>query len=134
MRHKKRKKIRKNRKHTDTYVNRDFSSMLRDLGLVCLFLHRLWFITAASEGWGKVIFSVCSHPGEVGTMSKVWGGVGVGYPSQVWDGGVGGTPARSRWWGGYPGYPPPTRQRSIESTCYVAGSMPLALMREDFLF
>ena len=65
----------------------------------------------ASEGWGKVIFSVC-------TPSQVRGGGGYPilglrwgerYPSQVWDGcgGTltrsrcwgGGTPARSRWWG-----------------------------------
>ena len=74
---------------------------------------------------------------------------------------VGGTPARSGWWGylGYPpppqlglddggtpphqdlarvppgmGYPPPpTRQSSIASTCYAAGGMPLAFTQEDFL-
>ena len=87
----------------------------------------------ASEGWGKVIFSLCMsvHTSMgVGTPSQVWvgeypvpglgggppvPGVG-GTPSQVWvegylipglDGGypssqvwiVGGTWARSEWWG-----------------------------------
>ena len=76
----------------------------------------------ASEGWGKVIFSVCSHlpgggvprprsMGRCGTAFQVWmvGGY-LGYPpGQVWMVGVGGgtwgTPlARSGW-----GYPPPFR-------------------------
>ena len=125
---------------------------------------KMSYLLPASEGWGKVTFSVCSHIwGEVphpglgwgGTLawSRWWGGVipsqGWGVPSQVWMVGgtltrsrwLEGTPVRSGWWGectplarsGWWGYRPPTRQSSIVSTCYAAGSMPLAFMQEDFL-
>ena len=85
----------------------------------------------ASEGWGKVLFSVCLsvhtstggtpsqvwvgvlHPrsGWRGTQSQVWmerfpiPGLGVPHPSQVWmvEEVPGVPPARSRWWG----VPPP---------------------------
>ena len=43
---------------------------------------KMSYLPSASEGWGKVTFSVCSH---------LWGGVG-------W----GGTLARSGVWGEYP--------------------------------
>ena len=108
----------------------------------------------ASEGWGKVIFSVCSHlQGGGGTPSQVWTGRypipgldGVaphpadgypisgpdrGYAIPGPDGGGGLPPSKIRMV-----YPPPLpirRQISITSTCYAAGSMPLAFTQEDFL-
>ena len=42
-----------------------------------------------------------------------------------------GTPPVQDWM--YPLPPPVRRQISIESTCYVAGGMPLAFTQEDFL-
>ena len=162
---------------------------------------KMSYLLPASEGWGKVTFSVCSHIWG-GYPIQVWGGgvpwpglecggeypiLGVGVPQPGLDGwgypipglGWGGTLAWSRWWGelfhprgggcpvrsgwwGVPrpgldgwrvpqsgldgggsvppwpgldggGYRPPTRQSSIVSTCYAAGSMPLAFMQEDFL-
>ena len=51
-----------------------------------------------------------------------WPGLDGGeYPSQIW------------MLGGTLGTPPPIRQSSIASTCYVAGGMPLAFTQEDFL-
>ena len=103
-------------------------------------------LTPASEGWGKVIVSVCPH---------LQGGVGaVRHPrseqastlSQVQ---MGGTHPRSGWgvphprsrrgilhpadWGGVP-HPRSRRGYPIPGTCcYAAGSVPLAFMQEDFL-
>ena len=75
------------------------------------------------------------------TMSQVWvGGVphprsGRGIPGippgQVWMVGGGGGTLPPPGLDGVP--PPPIRQSSIASTCYVAGSMPLAFTQEDFL-
>ena len=115
----------------------------------------------ASEGWGKVLFSVClsvhisgggvpqsglgrrvPQSGLGGTPSQVWVG---GTPSQVWGGtpspgGVphvqGGTPSLggTPCLGGTPSLvPPPIAQSSIVSTCYAAGSASLAFTQEDFL-
>ena len=95
-----------------------------------------------------------------GTPSQVWmGGYPIpdldgGYPSQVWMGGypipgqygypppprpgldgvppwpgLDGVPPHHDWMG----YPPTIRQSIIVSTCYAAGSMPLAFTQEDFL-
>ena len=69
------------------------------------------FLPPASEGWGKVIFSVWPHMrGGGGTLSQVcgWGG---GTPSQVWGvshlrSGWGDTPSQVRMVGGILGYPP----------------------------
>ena len=67
-----------------------------------------WFLPPASEGWGKVIFSLC-----VSVHTSMGGGVPQpGHPGQVWMVGGGGTPVRSAWWwgkkgldgGGYLGY------------------------------
>ena len=88
-----------------------------------------------------------------GTPSSLWGR---GTPSQVqgwYPGPGGGYPAlsRTRWgnplpnprldgvlppvqdWMWFPPNPPIRRQSSIASTCYMAGSMPLAFTQEDFL-
>ena len=115
----------------------------------------LEYLPPASEGWRKVMFSLCPPFGG-GTPSQVWvggtlarsgwwgdtpsqvwvGGTqpgldGGGYPGQVWMVGV---PQPGLDGGGYPGYPPPPiRQSSIVSTCYAAGGMPLAFTQEDFL-
>ena len=103
-------------------------SLLPAFVAVCLDVHSKWhplsrgLLPPASEGWGKVLFSVClsvhisgrvpqsglgrgSTPSQVwtgGTPSQVWGG---GYPIQVWGGGypiqvwmVGGVP-----WPGFGG-------------------------------
>ena len=48
------------------------------------------------------------------------------------------TPHHQNWMGylpppGLDGVPPPIRQSSLVSTCYMAGSVPLAFMLEDFL-
>ena len=51
----------------------------------------LHFYRPPSEGWGKVIVSVCSHFG------------GGGYPIQPWTGGGGGSHV-SDFWGGVPGF------------------------------
>ena len=72
---------------------------------------------------------------------------GVPQPGLDDGGGTQGTPWLGLDGGGYPGYPhpgmeyPPTwdgvphppRQSSIVSTCYAAGSMPLAFTQEDIL-
>ena len=87
-------------------------------------LFTVYFLPPASEGWGKVIFSVCPHlQGGEGTPSQVWvrgiphprsggypvPGLGGGTPFQVCGGGT-----SSQFWGGvYPvpglggGYPIP---------------------------
>ena len=115
--------------------------------------------TPARSGWWGV-----PHPWGGGTPGQVWM-VGEGYlirEGVPWPGldgrgypihGVGGTSARSGWWGvphpwGYPdqvrmveGYPSqvwmvggvPIRQSSIASPFYAAGGMPLAITQEDFL-
>ena len=61
----------------------------------------------ASEGWGKVIFSVCSHLARGYPLSGLGGG---GTPSQVWVGGYPisglGVPHRRSGWWGVPGVPP----------------------------
>ena len=71
---------------------------------------KLYFLPPASEGWEKVIFSLCVsvHTSMGGGGVPQPGLDGGGYPSQVWmvggvpqqglDGG-GGTSARSGWWG-----------------------------------
>ena len=97
----------------------------------------------ASEGWGKVLFSVClsvhtSTGGGGGTPSQVWVRgypfPDLGIPSQVW---MGGYPIPGLDGGGggeYPGYlSPPIRQSSIASNCYVAGSMPPAFKQTFFV-
>ena len=64
-------------------------------------------------------------------------GLGLGdIPQPGVDGGgyPGYPPARSGWLGGDLGYPFPTRQSSIASTCYAAGNMPPGLCRRTFLF
>ena len=68
-------------------------------------------------------------------------GLGGGYPIPGLDGG-GDTPSQVWMVGGYLGYPPPgldgvppppIKQSSIVSTCYVAGGVPLAFTQKDFL-
>ena len=70
-------------------------------------------LAPASEGWRKVMFSLCPpFRGGGGTPSQVCGGGvsqpglnGGGYPSQVW---MVGYPLGQVWMVGvYPGYPPP---------------------------
>ena len=112
------------------------------------------FLPPSSEGWGKVIFSVCSHPG--GTFIQPdWGYWGFqphgGTPIQPNEG----VPHPAQWgvprlgqYGVPPSPPsgldgvPPSRigwvtpspgRQSSRSTCYRAGSMPLAFTR-TFLF
>ena len=63
------------------------------------------------------------------TRSGWWRVPGVP-PNQVWMVRVG-VPPNQVWMGG--GYPPPIRQSSIASTCYVAGGLPLAFTQEDCL-
>ena len=70
------------------------------------------FLPPASEGWGKVIFSVCPH---------LWGhpvpGLDRGAPSHVWTRGTpscwqGDTPSRTGWGiliQGWMGYSPPSK-------------------------
>ena len=116
----------------------------------CNLCRFLAFLLPASEGWGKVIFSVCSY---------LWGGGG-GYPlprsrwgypfpgpgkgSRGW-----GTPIQVRSQGGGgggegQGVSPPRSdprmgvggtpyQNSIVCTCYTADGMPLAFTQEDCL-
>ena len=122
----------------------------------------------ASEGWGKVMFSVCSHLGGYpypimlcNITQNAMGQPG-GYPARSSRGGTlpGGTLAGGypgggvTWPGGYPGWGYPGQggtlaggypgwgvpwpggvpsQDNIGSTCYMAGSMPLAFTQEDFL-
>ena len=73
----------------------------------CHFFRQEWLLPPASEGWGKVLFSVCqftSRRGE-GTPSCRQGGGG-GTPSQVrMGGGWWVLHFTSGWWGG--GYPHP---------------------------
>ena len=66
----------------------------------------------ASEGWGKVIFSVCSHLGRGAVpishnalqhYTECHGAPG-GVPCQVQPGGVGTLAGGVPWWGGYPGW------------------------------
>ena len=80
-----------------------------------LCFHVLFFylsLPPASEGWGKVIFSVCSHLRGWGGSGRWYprprsGGGGVPQPGLDGEGGVpwpgldggGCTPARSGWWG-----------------------------------
>ena len=68
------------------------------------------YLPAASEGWGKVLFSqasVCSHPGEGGTyLGQVQMGGGGTYPGQVQ---TGVPPARV-------GTPSPHQDRSAQRT------------------
>ena len=128
---------------------------------VAVKVRRILHYRPPSEGWGKVIFSVCPHLpwGGGGTTSQVWVG---GYPisglGRGGPGGGGGTPSQVQV-GGYPipgpgrggtpsqvqvgGYPIPGPGRGvpvvpppgIASTCYgyAAGGMPLAFTQEDFL-
>ena len=117
--------------------------------------YKLQLLPPASEGWGKVLFSVClsvhtstgggglPQPGlDGGGVPRPGldgGGQGIpqsgldgggGYPSQVWM--VGGVPQPGLDGGRVPGVPP-IRQSSIASTCYPAGGPPLAFTQEDFL-
>ena len=97
------------------------------------------FYRPHSERMGKVLFSqvcVCLFTG-CGNPSSLTGGTPSqdrGYPIQP-NGKVvpqsqdGGTPPPQDGWG----YPSPRRQSSTASTCYAAGSMPLAFTQEDFL-
>ena len=74
-------------------------------------LERLYLLPPASEGWGKVLFSVCLsvHTSRGGTLVRSgWRGAGVpwpglddggGYASQVWMVG-GGTPSQVLMVGG----------------------------------
>ena len=84
-----------------------------------------FLLPTASEGWGKVMFSVCPH---------LWGGGGGGTPARSIQGvpqprpGWGGYPPARSGWGGYPGTPP-----WQDSTWYAAIGMPLAFTQEDFL-
>ena len=95
-----------------------FCSMWTGLNSSRAQLPNIGFLPPASEGWGKVLFSVCLsvHISE-GTPSQVWpgglphprSGWGGGTQSQVWSGGnprsgQGGTHPRSGQW-----YPPMTR-------------------------
>ena len=60
-----------------------------------------------------------------------------GYPGQVWMvEGTQSTPQPGLYGGGVSRGPPPPpiRQSSITSTCYLVGGMPLAFTQEDFLF
>ena len=120
--------------------------------LTCLILY-LKFSPPASEGWRKVIISHCPHLGG-GVPHPANGGRGVnpipgldgeGVPHSANCGGGISIPGLDL--GGYPilltgGVPHPRsgwgtplirRQISIVSTCYVAGSMPLAF-RGTFLY
>ena len=97
------------------------------------------------DGGGTWGYPLARH-GWWGVPQPGLDGGGLPSPSPARSGWWGGTPARSVCWegyppgqvwmvGGYPRYPPhpPIRQSSIASTCYVAGSMPLAFTQEDFL-
>ena len=76
------------------------------------------------SGWGGTPSQVWMG----GTLSQVWVGGGVLCPRSGW---LGGTPPPPELVGVPP--PPPIRQSSIASTCYGAGSVPLAFTQEDFL-
>ena len=81
------------------------------------------------SGWGV------PHPRSGLGVPHPWSGWGGVAPTQVWTGGTLEWMARTGWgtlhhdWMGLP----PIRQSSIGSTCYAAGSMPLAFTQEDFL-
>ena len=116
------------------------------------------FLPPTSEGWGKVLFSACVsvHTWEGGVPLSVNGGTpsgpdgGYPHPSQ-WgvppglDEGtllleLDGVPPQLEFDVGIPPhqdwmvYPTPIRRQSSRaSTCYMAGSMPLAFAQEDFL-
>ena len=93
-----------------------------------------WNTPRTRYGWGGYL----EYPPD-----QVW----MGYPPNlVWmvEGTQGTPPTRSGWstpptwsgWWGYPGYPLDQvwiRQSSIASTCYAAGSVPLAFTQEDLL-
>ena len=114
------------------------TSLLNSNGLftVCL-------LPRASEGWGKVIFSVCmsvyTQVGGGGTTARSQSEMGVGVTPILPDRGVpqpgqdGGTPPPRLDWMGYMLAPLPTRQSSNESICYAMGGMPLGFTQEDFL-
>ena len=93
-------------------------------------------------GWGYPVPGLWGYPipglgGWGGTLSQVW----VGIPHSR----SGGHPQSKTGWGTPPsktgwGYPPPSKTGwgtpspiSKASTCYVAGSVPLAFTQEDFL-
>ena len=89
------------------------------------------FLSPASEGWGKVIFSVCSH------LRGGGGGRG-SIPIRLTDNL---TPCPGQNWMGVPSPPPlvGTGWGTLPSSgdreaCYAAGGMPLAFTQEDPLF
>ena len=105
-----------------------------------------YLLPPASEGWEKVIFSVCLsvHTGGGGLPPSADGG---GYPHQVLTRGYshpsqlgGGTPSfpsGQNWMGETPptvrtGWDTPLSQIGRESN-YAAGGMPLAFTQENFL-
>ena len=72
----------------------------------------------ASEGWGKVMFSVCSHLGGGGSVQPAGGG-------SVQPGG-----GQSSWWGGGSVQPAGGGGGvSQDRTYYTAGGMPLAFIK-----
>ena len=108
---------------------------------------RFLLLPPASEGWGKVIFPVCSQPGG---GYPIHSQQGVPHPSPM-----GGTPIQSQQsvpqqgqygepprppcqdWMEYPcrigcGYSPRGKSSGV-STCYAAGGMLLAFTQEVFL-
>ena len=88
-------------------------------------------LPTASKGWGKVMFSVCSHRGGGGTPARSRRG---GYLSQ------GTYPLDRSGWGypkvpthpGHGRYPLPQGEDSIWNTWYAPVGMPLAFTQEDF--
>ena len=125
------------------------------------FLKGIVLLPPASEGWRKVMFSLCSllrggeggwggYPPPLSRLDPRIGGAGrvPPHPGQI-PGWVGGQvppcptphPGQIPGWGGRVGHtplliPPPHHPgiwHSIASTCYAAGGMPLAFTQEDFL-
>ena len=76
------------------------------------------FLPPASEGWRKVMFSLCPPFRGGGTPSQVW--VGGGYPISGLGRGV--PHPRSRWGGGYP--IPGSGRGGTPSQVYVGGVPP----------
>ena len=102
----------------DDFFQWGIGLMQSDIKYILFARWPITFLPPASEGWGKVMFSVCSHLWEYSILAKV------------------GTPRQSRHTPGQGRYTPWPRQVPLPAkvgtprrTCYTAGGMPLAFMQ-----